>query len=138
LYWFKHYAWTDRNTSLFNSDVAWVIPFTPFPFQEEAIREIWSSIMTWTKPVWERTELTNILIEKSRQMWLSWLIIAIFVYGFVFHDHKYHVISQKEELVDKIGDMKSLFEKARFILKNMPKWMLPPWFNVKSGNEWNK
>jgi hypothetical protein len=22
LYWFKHYAWTDRNTSLFNSDVA--------------------------------------------------------------------------------------------------------------------
>lgn len=138
LYWFKNYAWTDKNTSLFNSSDPWVIPFIPFPFQEEAILEMRESIMEGTKPVNERTKLTNIIVEKSRQMWLSWIIIAVFVYWFVFHNMKFHCISQKEDLVDKIWDMKSLFEKARFIIRNLPEWMIPKGFSKDSGWWGNK
>lgn len=58
-------------------------------------------------------------------MGVSWCMVVIFMYGFIFHNHKYLCISQKEDDVDKSGDMKSLFEKARFIIRNLPNWMLP-------------
>jgi hypothetical protein len=69
-------------------------------------------------------------------MGFSWLIMAIFVYGFLFHNHKYLVLSQKQDDVDKKGDMKSLFEKARFMLKNLPDWMLP--VGWKGNDTYNK
>ena len=119
LYWFKNYAWTDKNDSLYPKEYPTVIPFMPYPFQEECIVEVWDSIIKWE----------SVFIEKSRQMGISWIIVAIFVYGFIFHNHKYLILSQKQDDVDKIGDMKSLFEKARFIIRNLPNWMLPKGFN---------
>ena len=79
LYWFKTYARTDTNTSLYYGMPS-AIPFIPYEFQEEAITEIRSSIYNGTLPPEERTELTNVFIEKSRQMGLSWIIMGIFVY----------------------------------------------------------
>lgn len=115
LYYFKNYVYTDKNSSLYDETYPDVLPFIPYPYQEECIKEVWDSIMKGE----------SVFIEKSRQMWFSWLIMAIFVYGFLFHNHKYLVLSQKQDDVDKKWDMKSLFEKARFMLKNLPKWMLP-------------
>lgn len=138
LYWFKTYAYTDRNMELFSSDEANSIPFIPFPFQEELITEIWASIVEWTKPREDRKELTNVFLEKSKQMGVSWVVVAIFIYWFIFHNHKYLMITQKEDDMDKAGDMKSLFEKARFIIRNIPSWMLPKWLWRKSGTEKNK
>lgn len=125
LYWFNTYAYTDRNMELFSSDEANSIPFILFPFQEELVTETWKSIVEGTKPREERIELTNVFLEKSKQMGVSWIIVAIFIYGFIFHNHKYFMITQKEADMDKAGDMKSLFEKARFIIRNLPSWMLP-------------
>lgn len=118
LYFFKEYLYTDKNSSLYDETYPDVLPFIPYPYQVECIKEVWDSIMKGE----------SVFIEKSRQMWFSWLIMAIFVYGFVFYNHKYLVLSQKQDDVDKKGDMKSLFEKARFMLKNLPRWMLPEWF----------
>ena len=124
LYWCKNYVYTDKNSSLFFDEVN-IIPMIPFPFQEELITEVWKSIIEGTKPVSERIDFTNIFIEKSRQNGVSWWMVAIFMYLFIFHNHKYLMLSQKEDDVDKAGDMKSLFEKARFIVRNLPTWMLP-------------
>jgi len=68
LFWFRNFTYTDKNDRMFNHDDPSVIPFIPFPFQEEAITEIWQSIMDGTRPINERKGLTNVFIEKSRQM----------------------------------------------------------------------
>ena len=133
LFWFKNFIFTDKNSRYFWPDDPSILPFIPFPFQEEAITEIRESIVDGTLPISERKWLTNIFIEKSRQMGLSWVIMYIFVYGFIFHNHKYHVTSQKEELVDKLWDMKSLFWKARFCIGLLPKRMLPKWYDSKNS-----
>lgn len=138
LHFFRNWTYTDKNTSLFTGDEPNIIPFIPFPFQEELITEVWNSILTGTMPISMREDLTNVFIEKSRQMGVSWIVMGILVYWFIFHDHKYHVISQKESDVDKIGDMRSLFEKARFIIDNIPQWMLPLWFSKTRETTHNK
>lgn len=132
LFWFRNFVYTDKNTRYFTNEDPSILPFIPYPFQEELILEVWESIIDWTKPIKERKWLTSVFIEKSRQMWVSWVLMYIFVYGFLFHNHKYHVISQKEELVDKLWDMKSLFWKARFCINHLPKRMLPTGFDTKS------
>ena len=45
LYRYKNYVYTDKNTSLYSLDEPSVLPFIPYSFQEEAITELWSSIM---------------------------------------------------------------------------------------------
>ena len=45
LYWFKNYSWTDKNDSLYPKEYPTVIPFMPYPFQEECIVEVWDSII---------------------------------------------------------------------------------------------
>lgn len=119
LHFFNEYLYTDKNTNLYWDEYPEVLPFIPYPFQEECVLEVRDSIIKG-EPVF---------IEKSRQMGISWLIMAIFVYGFIFHNHKYLVLSQKQDDVDKLWDMKSLFEKARFMINNLPVWMLPKGFN---------
>lgn len=68
LYWFRNYCYTDKNTNLYSMDEPNVLPFIPYPYQEEAVQEIWSSIMNGTMAISERFDLTNVFIEKSRQM----------------------------------------------------------------------
>lgn len=139
LHWFKNHVYTDKNTNLYPSnEIPHVIPFIPYPFQEELITELWSSIQNWAMSPSERTDLTNVFIEKSRQMGASWCVMGVFAYGYNFHNHKYHCISQKEEDVDKSGNIRSLMEKARFILNNMPKWMRAKGYTPKIGSEHNK
>ena len=68
LYFFKNYTYTDKNTNLYPDSYPAILPFIPYEFQEEAITEIWSSIYNGTQPLHEREDLTNVFIEKSRQM----------------------------------------------------------------------
>ena len=44
LYRFRNYAVTDKNTTLYGAEMPDVLPFIPYPFQEEMILEIWDSI----------------------------------------------------------------------------------------------
>jgi len=83
------------------------IPFILYPFQEWAALEIIEHIV----------KKKDLLIEKSRDMGATWLILAIFLWGFLFHGWHLKVGSRKDEAVDRYGDMDTLFERLRFMIR---------------------
>jgi hypothetical protein len=93
-----------------------VVPFVLFPRQEEFV--------TWVRERWQGRE--DGLTEKSRDMGISWLCVAIAVWMWLFYPGV--VIgfgSRKEEYVDKLGDPKSLFWKVRQFVALLPSEFRP-------------
>lgn len=96
-------------------------PFITYAFQDDAFLEMNAACGK-----------EDVFIEKSRDMGASWLLITLFVYRWLFRDlESFLLVSRKEELVDKSGDPKSLFWKIDFILKRLPKWMIPRHTRIK-------
>jgi hypothetical protein len=91
------------------------IPFILFKKQKD-----WVELLI---KKWKNQE--NLLVEKTRQMGMSWLSVATACAICLFYDDvKIGFGSRKEEYVDKRGDSKSLFEKARMFLNLMPQCFL--------------
>jgi len=96
------------------------IPFTLFPRQREYV--------DWIYDRWQKRE--DGLTEKSRDMGVSWLCVAIAVWMWLFYPGT--VIgfgSRKEEYVDKIGDPKALFWKVRQFIELLPREFRPKGWN---------
>lgn len=77
-----------------------------------------------------RTSSESGLIEKCRDAGATWLACAYSVWSFLFIKHD--AIgwgSRKANLVDKLGDPDSIFEKMRLILRRLPKEFLPNGWN---------
>jgi len=98
-----------------------VIPFILWDFQEQAGDEI-------VKAIFEQYDLP---IEKSRDQGLSWLVLSIFVYGWVIHGWDLLLGSQKADDVDKRGNERALMQKARNIIEKLPDWLCPPLIDKK-------
>jgi hypothetical protein len=95
------------------------VPFDLFPKQEDYLR--------WLQERDAKQE--DGLAEKSRDMGLTWLCCAFALHGWLFREgYKVCFGSRKLDLVDKKGDMDSIFEKIRFLISNLPEWMLPKGF----------
>lgn len=130
-FFFDYFLFTDRNGGFYGSEYPNEVPFILFDFQRGFIVDLWDAIQTGALPITSRFNEegvpipTDVFIEKSRQMGLTWLILGVFLYGYLFHNHKYLTLSQKESDVDKAGDMRSHFEKLRFMMRNLPPWLLP-------------
>lgn len=87
------------------------VPFILFPRQREWIG--------WTVERWKNQERG--ITEKSRDMGLSWLSVALASTLCLFHSGiMIGFGSRKEEYVDRIGAPKSLFWKARKFIENVP------------------
>lgn len=87
------------------------IPFLLFDRQKEFLIEL---VESWKSG-------TPLLVEKSRDMGVSWLCIAAFCSLALFNNSTvFGLGSRKADLADKIGDIGSLLEKARFFLENLP------------------
>lgn len=98
------------------------VPFIFFERQEEFIEFLHELI----------DDQENGLVEKARDMGLTWLGCAYSVWAWLFvPDNAIGWGSRKEILVDKIGDPDSIFEKMRLIVKRIPKVWLPVGFNPK-------
>jgi phage terminase large subunit len=88
-----------------------IVPFLLFPRQIEWVN--------WCIEKWKNQESAP--VEKSRDMGLSWLTVGIGVTLSIFNkDMVIGYGSRKEEYVDKIGDPKSLFWKAREFTMLLP------------------
>ena len=95
------------------------MPFMPFSRQRELIEFLYSCFV----------EQAPGLIEKSRDMGATWLCVSFSVWLFLFVEGaKVGWGSRKVSLVDKIGDMDSIFEKIRFQMRSIPRIFWPPGF----------
>ena len=99
-----------------------VIPFVLFPKQVEFIE--------WIIARWRGRE--DGVVEKSRDMGVSWLCVAVGVWMWTFVPGSVVGFgSRKEEYVDKIGDPKSLFWKVRQFIAMLPKELRPDGYAEK-------
>jgi len=124
VYWVNHWVWTHDPRF---APGATTIPFDLFKRQEE--------YLLWRQE--RRTKGEQGIIDKSRDMGVTWLNVIAQLHSFLFEPgYKGAIGSRKASLVDRKGDPDSIFEKFRFALKCLPYWMRPNTDNhiMKSTN----
>lgn len=95
-------------------------PFVLRPKQEE--------LVDWFFDRVENKE--NGIIEKSRDMGMSYVICAIYLHQWLFVDGwSGGMGSRKAEYVDRHGVSKTLFYKVRFMLYRLPSYFIPENYN---------
>lgn len=95
------------------------LPFVMFKRQEEMVDFIECC----------RQHEVNGAIDKSRDMGATWDACAYSVQQWCFWDGvSIGWGSRKEQLVDRLGDLDSIFEKIRMLLRGLPRVFLPPGF----------
>ncbi len=120
--WFINaFGWTldPRNVA---EGLPGVLPLRLRPRQEEYVAWLDARVMG----------RQNGLTEKSRDEGMTWVLCAYYVHHWLFwRDFKGGIGSRKEVLVDRLGDMDSIFEKIRFIIDKLPAWLRPQGFKRK-------
>lgn len=92
------------------------IPFVFFDRQREVVDFIHGL----------RQEQESGLVEKCRDAGVTWLACGYSAWSLIFiPDDAIGWGSRKEELVDKLGDADSIFEKIRLIFQRMPRIFMP-------------
>lgn len=72
----------------------------------------------------------NGLVEKARDMGATWVCAAVSVWLWRFYPGAaVGWGSRKEQLVDKLGDPDSIFEKMRILIRRLPPEFMPHGFN---------
>ena len=88
-----------------------IVPFILFERQVEWVN--------WAFDLWKSGEYG--LTEKSREMGVSWISIAFAVTMCIFNrGFSVGFGSRKEEYVDKLGDLKAIFPRARQFISLLP------------------
>lgn len=117
--WITHWAVT-YDPRKAGTDLPTTMPFILFDRQKDLAEFLLQCI----------SEQQGGLAEKARDMGATWLSCAFSVWLWLYWDGA--AIgwgSRKEQLVDKIGDPDSIFEKMRIIIRNLPKFMWPVGFS---------
>lgn len=114
----------ERDPAFFVSEFVWTYdprepsPFIPFDLYEDQEKALAFLLDLMTRG-------KDGILEKSRDMGATWLTTAFAVWAWLFRPGTAIGFgSRKLELVDKIGDPKCIFEKIRFIIRNLPPWIM--------------
>ena len=109
-----------RNAGNKNTDIPARMPFVLFQRQKDLVNYIYQLV----------DGQENGLIEKARDMGATWVCAAISVHMFLFRDGSaVGWGSRKEQLVDRLGDPDSIFEKMRMLIRGLPAFFVPAGFN---------
>ncbi|NIP95841.1 MAG: hypothetical protein GWO24_21375 [Akkermansiaceae bacterium] len=115
--WVRECLWTfdPRESPAF-------LPFAPFPRQQE--------YLDWITERFDNAEQG--IAEKTRDMGLTYCACAWALHRWLYFDgFKATFVSRKLELVDRIGDMDTIFEKLRFMRGKIPEYLLPRGFDPR-------
>ena len=97
------------------------IPFVLFKRQAEFIEFLTAAL----------EDQANGLVDKTRDVGATWLASAFSVWLWRFkRGAAVGWGSRKEEIVDKLGDPKTIFEKIRTVVRNLPPFFLPRGFDM--------
>lgn len=98
------------------------MPFILFDRQDDFVEMLHRAV----------TEQAPCLCEKSRDMGITWICCAFSVWLWLFWEGpSIGWGSRKTEYVDTLGDPKSVFEKMRIFLRQLPPDFLPEGFDFK-------
>ena len=96
------------------------LPFATFDFQDDMVNALVDRIRrsaTETEP----GKVYDVLTEKSRGMGVTWTCLAVFDWFWRFHQGcEFLCISEKEDKVDRAGDLAPLFQKLDFVEERVP------------------
>lgn len=127
LYWISQYGWMRAEKS--PDETLRSIPFIPWEDSPDAwdldgpVRARQESAIRF---ILERLRLQEGgLIPKSREVGITWLVLHVFLWLWIFHGCTLLLGSQKEDQVDRLGDPRSLFERLRWLLGRLPEWIRP-------------
>lgn len=99
-----------------------LMPFHLFPRQRDLVQFLYDCMV----------QQESGLIEKCRDMGATWVCAAFSVWLYIYHSGSSTGWgSRKEQLVDKIGDPDSIFQKIRMILEYLPAHFKPKNYNPK-------
>lgn len=105
------------------------LPFITYDFQDDAITRLNDAIENGR----------DAFIDKSRDMGATWIVLGTFTWRYLTKmGEEFRVGSRKEDFVDKVGDMGSLFEKIRYLLNRLPWFLLPQGFDGKKDMPYMK
>ena len=103
-------------------------PFITWDFQDVAMLDMKRAI----------EQGHDIVIEKSRDMGATWIAVTVICWFWMFCPGFESLLgSRKEDLVDNF-QKDSLFGKFDYLIKSMPKWLLPEGWNPKKNRNFLK
>ncbi len=119
LFFLRNFAWIleERNPAGFQK-----LPFVPYPYQVEELKVIHEAVQGGAGILAQKHV---VLWLKSRDMGMTWLVIAYYVWDWLFNQGIFLVGGAKEDDVDKRHETGTLFAKIRYLVSNLPAWMLP-------------
>lgn len=120
IYFLENFAWImeERNPEGFQK-----LPFHPYPYQLEELAIIHQHVQGSTGIT--GAKVIDLWL-KSRDMGLTWIVLAYFLWDWLINKGIFLVGGKKQDDVDKINEGGTLFSKMRFLLYNLPTWFLPP------------
>ncbi len=119
-YWLAMWGWIEEPRARDGEDS--VKPFAPFAFQVE--------LLQWFVAATDSSQPFDGFASKSRGLGATWIVCAAATWGWLFRPWRGKLVSRKEDLVDKPGDLDSMFGKIDFFIANLPIWMLPVGFKT--------
>jgi len=120
-----------RDPSFFLFNYVWTLD--PHDKAEPIKKMPYKKYIWYISEVWKKCRL--LVIPKSRQMTVSWTMVALHYWLAAFHPGQYVFFQSKKE-----EDADILLERAKFIHDHLPDWLRPPgkksycWFTFDEIN----